>query len=107
MNETANVEFDLNFGMVRFPKFTEDYIELYQRGTVYYLANKTEPPFQPEAMPAHTNLTSKMIYIYVSDYVINSALYAGFLSGYMAYNTTQQVVSDTTLYYPTQRCSKP
>ena len=95
MNETEDVEFDLNFGMVRFPTFAEDYIELYQRGTVYYLANKTEPPFQPEVMPTHANLTEKMIYIYMSDYVINSALYAGFLSGYMAYNTSQAAVSMT------------
>lgn len=92
VNETADVDFDLNFGMVRFPQFTKEFVEVYSRATVYYLHDRVEPPFQPEAMPEHANLTDKMIYIYVSDYILNSALYAGYLSGYMAYNVTPDIV---------------
>ena len=93
MNETEGLEFDLNYGLVRFPSYTEDFVELAQRGTVYYLEDRHEPPFQPEIIPDYEEHTDKMIYIYLSDYVLNSALYAGYLSGYMAYNVTPELVS--------------
>ena len=93
VNETQGLEFDFNYGMTQFPEFNEDFVELYHRGTTYYMEDRHEPPFQPEVIPEYLNHTEKMIYIYVSDYVLNSAFYAGYLSGHMAFNVTPDLVS--------------
>ena len=93
MNETQALPLDFNFGLVRFPTFHEDYFEANARFTTYYVGDPREPPFHPQAMPAHTNRTDKMIYIYISDYVINSAAYAAYLSGKLVYTVTPDLVS--------------
>ena len=93
MNETQALPLDFNFGLVRFPTFHEDYFEANARFTTYYVGDPREPPFHPQAMPAHTNRTDKMIYIYISDYVINSAAYAAHLSGYLSHVVTPDMVS--------------
>lgn len=92
MNETQELPLDFNFGLVRFPKFHEDYFESNARFTTYFVGDPREPPFHPQLMPAHSDVTEKMIYIYISDYVINSAAYAAYLSGYMSYVVTPDLV---------------
>ena len=93
VNETQEVEFDFNFGLVRFPVFHEEYVEANARFTTYFIDDPREPPFHPQPMPPHTNVTDKMIYLYISDYVINSAAYAAYLSGKLVYTVTPDLVS--------------
>ena len=59
---------------------------------VYDKENPEEPPFYPPEIGNHEDDDVRMIYLYVTDYLINSAFYATFRRGLISYNITSDLV---------------
>ena len=90
--------FDFHFTMTDFPVFTEHFVESSHMGTTYYIPQWQEPPFIPAPIPPFEEHMERMFYVYVSDYVLNSAFHAGFLSGLLDYNVTTDLVRSLVCY---------
>jgi len=65
-------------------------ISVFCKGAVLALQNPVEPPFSPSPMPY--TVTQEMLQVFISDYVLNSAGFALFKAGLLAYNITDQMI---------------
>ncbi|XP_070575495.1 bactericidal permeability-increasing protein-like [Ptychodera flava] len=75
---------DIDFALVNPPVFTEDYVDIGVTGTVSVADSDDEIPF--EAVPIERDdVSSKMMYIWVTDYVYNTFGYSLYKSGTMKY----------------------
>ena len=62
------------------------------QGAIYLKENRQEPPFIPPIIPAHPEQTERMVYLYVTDYLMNSGFAAAYDNGKLAINVTGSMV---------------
>ncbi|XP_070535724.1 bactericidal permeability-increasing protein-like [Ptychodera flava] len=72
----------IDYRLVEPPKFTDKYLETAHKGEIYQRSQHKAPPFSPKAMPEQKE-TSRMVYLWVSDYVANTLLYTLQNSGFL------------------------
>lgn len=61
------------------PTITADFFETQQRGELRYTESRGEVPFHPRPIPAEAD-ADRMLYLYGSDYILNSLLYHAYQS---------------------------
>ncbi|KAK2191214.1 hypothetical protein NP493_55g02008 [Ridgeia piscesae] len=87
VRETVAEDYELDFSMVRFPKFEPTHVELYSKGEINIKDRHIRMPFSPPEIPLFHQHNKKMAYVYVTDYLLNSGFMAAFknqqLSGYV------------------------
>ncbi len=62
------------------------------QGEFFSIANKVDAPFQPSLLPAVTN-DIRMMYLWITDYVPNTAALVFQRAGVLQYNIKQDKVS--------------
>ncbi|KAK6177989.1 hypothetical protein SNE40_012838 [Patella caerulea] len=82
-------KFLLDYSLISTPTFTSTYMETHHKGEIFWNGDKTEAPFQPEPIPENKD-TSKMVYLWLSDYMANSMGYTALKHGYLKYNFSSQ-----------------
>ncbi|KAK3802587.1 hypothetical protein RRG08_027217 [Elysia crispata] len=81
--------FYVDYSLVASPKVTSNYIELWDKGTVYSSTSvKSDPPFGPQSIP-YWGSNSKTMYFWVTDYSFNSLLYQAHRNGDLKYQATK------------------
>ncbi|KAK3103467.1 hypothetical protein FSP39_019464 [Pinctada imbricata] len=96
--------FLLDYRLVSNATFTPNYIETYHKGEIYWAKSKTEAPFTPAPFPQF-NETSKMLYLWVSDYTFNSIAYQAQNNQFLQYNLTQNDLPDSVKPLLNTTCS--
>ncbi|KAK3757658.1 hypothetical protein RRG08_000170 [Elysia crispata] len=81
--------FLVDYRLVAPPTISADYIEILDKGEVFWEADVKEAPFSPEPIPAWTD-NSRMVYIWVTDYTPNTFFYQAHTNGYLKYNVTKK-----------------
>ncbi|XP_041375654.1 uncharacterized protein LOC121388412 [Gigantopelta aegis] len=84
---TVAKKFLLDYRLVSNPLFTSAYMETDHKGEIYWKGEKKEAPFLPRPFQTNPNST-RMLYLWVSDYMANTLTYNGFRHGYLVYNLT-------------------
>lgn len=72
-----------------------DHCFLAPQGEFFAIADPTEAPFSPPPLPSPSTSTA-MLYVWLTDYVANTAGYVYQSSGFMKYNITPDLVSAPT-----------
>ncbi|RUS87229.1 hypothetical protein EGW08_004981 [Elysia chlorotica] len=86
--EVAKV-FLVDYRLVGSPNITEEYVEVYDKGEVFWKANATEAPLSPKPLPAWKN-NSRHVYIWGTEYTPQTFLYQAHTHGYLKYNVTEK-----------------
>ncbi|XP_033754787.1 bactericidal permeability-increasing protein-like [Pecten maximus] len=81
--------FLLDYSMDEQPMFQKNFMESYHKGEIDWKSSPAPPPFTAPPLPPR-NDTSRMMYVWVSDFMLNSMLYQGQLHKFFAYNLTAQ-----------------
>eukprot|EP01027_Heterolobosea_sp_BB2_P017975 GEZU01025392.1.p1 GENE.GEZU01025392.1~~GEZU01025392.1.p1 ORF type:complete len:489 (+),score=158.64 GEZU01025392.1:27-1493(+) len=76
--------------------FTTTYLSVGAKGEFYRIANPTEAPFVPPALPDESPNNNNMAQLFLSDYVANSAAYVYYTAGELAYLVTPSDVPPTS-----------
>lgn len=107
MTYTILDKFSLDYSMVKYPVFYQDAFESFHRGELLYLENGVPqyPPFEASEMSVDSGHTERMVYVYVTDYVVNAASYAAFVGGMMKYNLTKENIPVEARRYLSTTCS--
>ncbi len=79
----------LDYSMLSDPIFATGYVDSYHKGEIYMFGSHREAPFHPDTFPEAFN-TSSMAYIWVSDYLMNTAGYALQNEGILQYYLTPE-----------------
>ncbi|XP_067651413.1 bactericidal permeability-increasing protein-like [Haliotis asinina] len=87
MSVSVLKKFLLDYSLISNPTFDTKFMETMLKGEVYWKGGKEECPFSPTPLPT-TSDTSRMLYLWVSDYMGNSLAYAGFKHGFLQQNLT-------------------
>ena len=77
-------------GMYYMPLWTQ--WNLYQ-GEFFSVQDPVEAPYTPPPLPAVTN-TSRMMYVWLTDYIANTAGFVYQEAGFLQYNITPSTVSE-------------
>ncbi|ESO96904.1 hypothetical protein LOTGIDRAFT_231708 [Lottia gigantea] len=87
----VNVElakkFLLDYSLISSPSFSNSYMQTFHKGEIYWKGGKEDIPFQPADIPAIKS-SSKMVYLWLSDYMANSMGYTAYKNSYLKYNLT-------------------
>ncbi|KAK2166772.1 hypothetical protein LSH36_35g01053 [Paralvinella palmiformis] len=94
----------LDLSVLEPPTFQDDAVDVLFKGVVYDRDNPEDPPFYPPEIGNHDDDDNRMIYLYVTDYLINSAFYATFRRGMMNYNITPEIVPEEFRGYLNTTC---
>lgn len=78
---------EINYALIQSPVYTTNSITTLHKGEFQSIANPTEAPFSPPPLPP-INDTSEMVYIWLTEYVVNTAGLVYHESGFLAYNIT-------------------
>ncbi len=60
---------------------------------MYWKGDSKECPFTPAPLPTQST-TSKMLYLWISEYMGNSLAYTGYKHGFLQYNLTAKDVGN-------------
>lgn len=82
---------EINYALVGSPVYTANSILTLHKGEFQAIAHPAEAPFSPPPLPPF-NDTSQMMYIWLTDYVVNTAGLVYHDSGFLAYNVTPSMV---------------
>ena len=66
---------------------------------MYDKEDPQEPPFYPPVIHDHDDDDDRMVYLYVTDYLINSAFLSVFNRGVIAYNVTPDMVGNNQAFH--------
>ncbi|ELU08017.1 hypothetical protein CAPTEDRAFT_219622 [Capitella teleta] len=119
---TVDDDFVVDYRLVKFPTYADDYFEFHvkvdikfprdtskyciiEQGAVFLKENITEPGFWPPQIPAFANDTERMVYIYVTDYVMNSGFTAAFKNGKLAIDITENMIPGEMKQFLSTSCS--
>lgn len=81
----------VNYALIQSPVYTNVSVATLHKGEFQALSNPTEAPFSPPPLPPITD-TTKMMYIWLSEYVVNTAGLVYHETGFLAYNITPDMV---------------
>ncbi|KAK3731744.1 hypothetical protein RRG08_035413 [Elysia crispata] len=95
--------FLLDYRLVASPVITADYLEIWDKGEVFWEAAVKEAPFSPEPLPAWSD-NSRMVYIWVTNYTPNTFLYQAHTNGYLKYNLTRKDLPGDNASYLNTTC---
>lgn len=65
---------EINFMLLSPPTFSPSYMDTYHKGEFFWIKRPTEAPFSPAPIPASSD-TSRMLFLWITDYVANTAGY--------------------------------
>lgn len=82
---------EINYALIQGPVYSTNYIATLHKGEFETIAHPTEAPFSPPPLPPINN-TSQMMYIWLTEYVVNTAGLVYHESGFLAYNVTPDMV---------------
>lgn len=95
-------DFEIDFSLVRFPAFRPGSVQSFHKGAFYYSPNRQEPPFEPAEIPHIQKHRKKMMYVYITSYMLNTAFYALYANNKLAINvTSRQVPPNARKYFAT------
>ncbi|OWF48179.1 Lipopolysaccharide-binding protein [Mizuhopecten yessoensis] len=80
---------ELSYKLTRPPQFTSDYMETYHKGEIDWKSAPAPPPFRAPSLPPWKD-TSRMMYLWVSDFMMNSLFYQAQQHNLLSYNLTAQ-----------------
>ncbi|GFR90355.1 bactericidal permeability increasing protein [Elysia marginata] len=95
--------FLLDYRLVAPPAITADYMEIWDKGEIFWEAAVKEAPFSPQPLPSWTD-NSRMVYIWVTNYSPNTFLYQAHTNGYLKYNVTKKDLPDDSADYLNTTC---
>jgi len=79
---------DLDYTLTKPPEFGMGYVDSFHKGEVYWHESHTEAPFSPSVMPP-MNETSKMFYMWMSDYTFNTFTYVTHQHDRLSFNLSK------------------
>ncbi|XP_061179712.1 lipopolysaccharide-binding protein-like [Saccostrea echinata] len=82
-------QFLLDYTLLAKPAFSSTFMETYHKGEVYWSANPREAPF-PVPPLLKSNDTSRMMYLWMSDFLFNSMSYNAYKYDKLQYNVTNK-----------------
>ncbi|XP_062595850.1 lipopolysaccharide-binding protein-like [Saccostrea cucullata] len=82
-------QFLLDYTLLAKPAFTARFMETYHKGEVYWKADPREAPF-PVPPLLNFNDTSRMMYLWMSDFLFNSMAYNAYKYNKLQYNVTNK-----------------
>ena len=71
----------LDYSLIESPIYGDRCVESEHKGEVSWRNDPGRPPFAPSILPQLTMFDTRMVYVYVSDYLVNSLLYAAYYHG--------------------------
>ena len=84
---------EVNYALIQSPVYTNTSVATLHKGEFESLSHPTEAPFSPPPLPPITESdTSKMMYIWLTEYVVNTAGLVYHETGFLAYNITPDKV---------------
>jgi len=90
---------ELDYSLVDNPTFTTSYMETDHKGEFYPTGHfDKEAPFPVPAMDT-TGASSKMVYMWITDYVINTAGYVFQTIGKLTYNITNDMIPPDSAFH--------
>jgi hypothetical protein len=107
VSERIENEYELDFQLTQYPEFYEDAMESFHKGAIYKLneaGERQEPPFSPPEIPVYHEHSTRMVYVYVTSFLLNSGFYAAYHSGKMAINITRDQIPEHARQYVTMTC---
>nr|AKH45419.1 LBP-BPI2 [Apostichopus japonicus] len=84
---------ELDYSLLRTPTVTDHVFDITHKGEVYATGHHSEMPGPRPRFPVGSD-QSRMFYVWISDYLINSAGYVLHNIGYLHYNVTQDDIPD-------------
>nr|ACS72242.1 LBP/BPI protein [Azumapecten farreri] len=78
---------ELSYKLTGPPKFTSDYMETYHKGEIDWKSAPAPPPFRAPSLPPWKD-TGRMMYLWVSDFMMNSLFYQAQQHNLLSYNLT-------------------
>jgi hypothetical protein len=88
--------FALDYSLVAPPVVRASYLEIKSKGEVYWKDNRQVSPYSPNVIPAPSDF-SKMFSLWVTDYTVNTLLYAAHTNGYLRYNRSISEIPGSAL----------
>ena len=82
---------EVNYALIQSPVYTNTSMATLHKGEFESLAHPMEAPFSPPPLPPISS-TSKMMYIWLTEYVVNTAGLVYHETGFLAYNVTPDKV---------------
>ena len=82
---------EINYALVTDPIYTTNYVAMSHKGEFESLADPTDAPFSPPVLPDINN-TNQMIYVWLTEYIANTAGLVYHNVGFFAYNITPDMV---------------
>jgi lipopolysaccharide-binding protein len=80
---------EINYALTKAPAFTSTYVSTDHKGEFFSRKAPAEAPFSPPPMPGVTK-TDKMLYVWLSDYMADTAGYVYQQAGVMQYELTPE-----------------
>lgn len=96
--------FLVDYRLVSPPVITADYVEILDKGEVFWKDAVKEVPFSPHPIPAWTD-NSRMVYFWITDYTPNTFFYQAHTNGYLKYNVTKKDLPDDRESYLNTTCT--
>ncbi|KAK3792191.1 hypothetical protein RRG08_061805 [Elysia crispata] len=94
--------FYVDYRLLASPVVNSDYIEVWNKGTVYSKSHKSEPPFSPQSIPASGS--TRMVYFWVNQYSFNTLLYQAHKSGLLKCQVTKSELPEQLRSYLNTTC---
>lgn len=89
---------EVNYALIQSPVYTNNSVATLHKGEFESLSHPTKAPFSPPPLPPITDTLDKMMYIWLSEYVVNTAGLVYHETGFLSYNITpNQVPKDVPI----------
>ena len=82
---------EIDYSLLQDPVFTTSYVETFHKGEFLSISNPKEAPFSPAPLPNVPGVNA-MIYVWLTDYIANSASYVYQSAGKLTYTVTPDQV---------------
>ena len=80
--------FLIDYRLVASPNITSDYLEIWDKGEVFWQSDVKETPFSPQPIPPWTD-SSRHVYIWITEYSPETFMYQAHTHGFLKYNITK------------------
>ncbi|XP_013396924.1 bactericidal permeability-increasing protein-like [Lingula anatina] len=96
-------DLELDYRLIQPPQFHTGYVESFHKGLLKGTTDKTDPPVEAPDMPEMTGST-RMLYVQMSEYVMNTAGYVLHKHGLLRYYLTSIDVPEDQRHYFKTSC---